>query len=203
MPVEFLTSIHRSYLSLNNIKPRRILVIATLAAGFVVGILLIARPIVTNSLILHGEARFNAYDYDEAVSYFQKAALIAPTRRQAEAHSKLGFAYGFMGQYELALQSVNRALEIDPQYAPAYENRGSINLYLGDYQKAIDDFSIAIHMTPDVAILYYERAMAYEKVGDKQSAIEDYVTYLDLDTTGDEYITTRVNEKIIELRNTQ
>ncbi|HBE59127.1 MAG TPA: hypothetical protein DEG17_25210, partial [Cyanobacteria bacterium UBA11149] len=38
----------------------------------------------------------------------------------------------------------NKAIEIDPNFAEAYNNRGSVRLALGDKQSAIADYNKAI-----------------------------------------------------------
>jgi tetratricopeptide (TPR) repeat protein len=45
-----------------------------------------------------------------------------------------------MGQYERAIQDYNKALEINPQFASAYKNRGLAYQALGKTAEADGDF---------------------------------------------------------------
>lgn len=50
-----------------------------------------------------------------------------------------------------AIEDCARAIEIDPEYAYAYNNRGFSKASLEDYQNAIEDFSKAIKIDPEYA----------------------------------------------------
>jgi len=60
----------------------------------------------------------------EAVALFRQAADINP--RNAQTHGNLGLAHARLGNKAAALESFDRALEIDPQYEPAIWNRAMI-----------------------------------------------------------------------------
>ncbi|MBW2177988.1 MAG: tetratricopeptide repeat protein, partial [Deltaproteobacteria bacterium] len=44
----------------------------------------------------------------------------------------------------------NRAIEIDPQLANSYANRGSAYSHLGQYKKAIADYEKALELDPKI-----------------------------------------------------
>ncbi|MCZ8243713.1 MAG: tetratricopeptide repeat protein [Microcystis sp. LE19-131.1A] len=68
----------------------------------------------------------------------------------------------------------NQATNIKPDYADAYNNRGSAKYELGDKQGAIADYNQAIKIKPDYADAYFWRGSAKSDLGDKQGAIADY-----------------------------
>ena len=55
-----------------------------------------------------------------------------------------------LGRYEDALQDYDRALEIDPNLANGYINRGSAYSHLGQYEKAIADYEKGLELDPEI-----------------------------------------------------
>ena len=72
------------------------------------------------------------------------------------------------------MRIIDRAIEIKPDYAEAYNNRGNAYNGLGNYRQAIEDFNRAIEIKPDYAEAYYNRGNAYNSLGNYRQAIEDY-----------------------------
>jgi Tfp pilus assembly protein PilF len=52
-------------------------------------------------------------------------------------------AYINLKQYEAAISDLNRAIEIDPNYSSAYNNRGRYYQEIGEFEKASADFEKA------------------------------------------------------------
>ena len=53
-----------------------------------------------------------------------------------------------LGQYQQAIDTLNRAIELDPNRAAAYLNRGAAYNGLGQYERAIEDLNKAIALDP-------------------------------------------------------
>ena len=51
------------------------------------------------------------------------------------------------GEYEQAIKDYDKAIELNPEYATAYNNRGNAYAKLGEYDKAIDQFLELIKFT--------------------------------------------------------
>ena len=49
-------------------------------------------------------------------------------------------AFARMGEHDMALSDLERALERDPKLAEAYRERGVVRTALGDYDAALVDF---------------------------------------------------------------
>ena len=43
----------------------------------------------------------------------------------AEAYYNRGIAYGDKGEYDKAIEDYSKAIELNPEYAEAYNNRGN------------------------------------------------------------------------------
>ncbi len=89
------------------------------------------------------------------------------------AYTNRGFAYNGLGNYRQAIEDLNRAIEIKPNYAEAYTNRGNAYGGLDNYRQAIEDYGEAIRLKVDSDRIYYDRGTLYAKHGQYQLAIED------------------------------
>ena len=72
-----------------------------------------------------------------------------------------------------ALADFNKAIELDPNYSSAYNNRGVVYHRQGKYRLAIKDFTKAIELNPNYAVVYENRSQTYWKLGDKQKSKAD------------------------------
>jgi serine/threonine-protein kinase len=79
-----------------------------------------------------------------------------------------------LGDVQGAIEDFNVAIQIDPQDADPYYNRGISRSDLGDKQGAIEDFNQAIARNTNHALVYYDRGLVRATVGDKQGAIKDF-----------------------------
>jgi hypothetical protein len=68
----------------------------------------------------------------------------------------------------------DQAVELDPNYVPAYFNRGNTYLALENYEQAIVDFSKAIELNSDHFGAYYNRGLTYAAEGLYTQAIADF-----------------------------
>lgn len=83
--------------------------------------------------------------------------------------------------YQNALESYNRAVELDENNAVAYYNRGCVFSRQKEYNKAIADYSKAIELDKNYVNAYYGRGIVYGEQGKYDKAIEDYSRTIELD----------------------
>src|ERR1039458_5778058 len=57
----------------------------------------------------------------EAIENYKKSIEVLPT---SEAHTFLGWAYSFMGDYDSAIAECQKAIEIDPDFGNPYNDIG-------------------------------------------------------------------------------
>jgi len=82
-------------------------------------------------------------------------------------------------EYDKAIEAYGKALEIQPEYVAAYNNRGSTYYYRslkGDYNRAIKDLDKAIALNPGyhwIYNTYNNRGATYLAMGDYDRAIKD------------------------------
>ena len=63
-----------------------------------------------------------------------------------------------------------QAIELDPNYAPAYCDRGLALAVKGEADKALADLNTAIRLAPNGARSYLHRGFAYFQKGDHAKA---------------------------------
>lgn len=80
------------------------------------------------------------------------------------------------GQWKTAIESLNKAIGIDPRYVPAYINRGADRSAMGDYAGAIRDDSIALQWSPNNIRARVNRGRNENNVGRYQNALQDLQT---------------------------
>ena len=72
-------------------------------------------------------------------------------------------------------------IELNPDNADAYHERGQFYSEMDEYGKAIADYSKAIELDPSHASAHFERAYAYGEIGEYDKAIADYSKAIELD----------------------
>ncbi len=89
-------------------------------------------------------------------------------------HIKKGLMWKNKGKHDKAIEEFNKAIQLNPNNAAAYVNRGEILCRERKYDDAIQDFSKAIQLDPDNADVYCSRGWIWKKKRKYDKAIEDY-----------------------------
>ena len=84
------------------------------------------------------------------------------------------------GNFAEAIARATRAIEINPNYAPAYNIRGNARYSVKKYYKAIEDYAKAIGLDPNYAPAYNGRAHVRYSLEEYYSAIDDYTRAIEL-----------------------
>jgi len=79
-----------------------------------------------------------------------------------------------------SIADYSKAIELAPDSADVYYNRGDAYDEMGEYGKAIDDYNKAIELDPNHALAYYNRGCAYGEIGAYDKAIADYNKAIEL-----------------------
>ncbi len=89
---------------------------------------------------------------------------------------KSGVQHFKSGNYDSAAEVYTRIIEISPDDAHAYSNRGSCHAKMGDLEKAVQDYNEAIRLSPLYSNAYYNRGQCLRRKGDFPAAAADFTT---------------------------
>jgi len=113
---------------------------------------------------------------DQAITLYSEALQdkTLPNERRATLLTDRGVAYARRQSPREAIEDFNRAIQLFPEYAAVYNNRGNVLLGIGAVREAMKDFDRALVLAPGYAAAYSNRAGAHAKLGQLHLAIADY-----------------------------
>lgn len=117
----------------------------------------------------------------QAAKVQQAAAAAAPPVQQRELTAQEWFERGFNADDpDEAIRCYTAALQLQPDYAKAYNNRGVAHANKSDHNEAINDYTEALRLQPDLVSAYINRGLAHDSKRDFDGAINDYTQALRL-----------------------
>ncbi|WOF73875.1 tetratricopeptide repeat protein [Parvibaculaceae bacterium PLY_AMNH_Bact1] len=132
------------------------------------------RGIANQKLGLGGHA---VADYTSAIWQGGLPASILP-----RSYYNRAVAYAGMGQQDRAARDYDKAIELAPNYASAFHNRGNLRRHMGRHNDAIVDYdrALTLGMGPRAHLTYFARALSNKEVGNERAALEDAAQALEL-----------------------
>lgn len=118
-----------------------------------------------------GLAQFKLRRFEEALENFQLAAKIHPN--DAEYFDLVGNALSELGRKTEAMAALERSLEVDPRYALAHYDLGTV-LQTGsaeEVERALKCFETAIALDPDLFWAYYAAGCIHARAGRTAEAL--------------------------------
>jgi tetratricopeptide (TPR) repeat protein/S1-C subfamily serine protease len=124
-------------------------------------------------LALYGKARAleGQSKYQEASRVLETLLLKQPN--YTPALIELSSMYRLLNEYEKALATLNKAIQLSPQNANLYSKRMVVLSNLRRHQEALSAINQAIALSPRAAF-YYNRGTTYQALKDYPKAIADY-----------------------------
>jgi len=122
--------------------------------------------------------------------------LEEPTREALDLSLELGLTHSLhyidrgqiytqLGEYELAISDLNKAILINPDQAIYYDTRAKIYASMGDFESAFEDFSFAIERDPTVGQFFRNRGVLHYILGDSGQAESDFEIAISMDLIDD------------------
>ena len=134
---------------------------------------ILAAVLILSATVALGRATFlRNKDYASVMAIWSDTARKAPDN--ARAWNNLGWELRDTGDYQGALDSLNRAIKLRPRYADAYNNRAYTYASMKRFDEALADCNKAIEFKPDLAAPYNNRGNLFEQRGELEKALEDF-----------------------------
>ena len=111
--------------------------------------------------------------YARAIEMYQKSINVSPT---PEAHTFLGWAYSFLGEFNSAIDQCQSAIDLDPDFGNPYNDIGAYLIAQGYYDQAIPYLRQALKAKRYRAyhFAHYNLARVYEHEGNYLNAYRHY-----------------------------
>ena len=131
-----------------------------------------------------------AYRYDDdlkALEWYQKALTrLGGEEELKEAAASTAFNIGTefynRKEYSESLPYYSLAIELNPNYISAYNNRGHVYVYRNQYEEALSDYNQAIVLDPKFAYAYGGRGVVYVYRKRYEDALSEFNRAIQLDS---------------------
>lgn len=125
-----------------------------------------------------GVAYSDLGEFDNAIGSFGLALSLDPSRRETYFARGMAYIEKFKADRDeehlaKARADLSRAIELDPEYLPAYLNRGLVYAAGEESGPAIEDFSRVVALSPRSGAGYSYRGQVYGEKKEYQKAIAD------------------------------
>ena len=94
--------------------------------------------------------------------------------QQSLAFAMRALAYSLQGRYDEAIADYDAALEINPKFASALNNRAWTYFKSGQPERGLPDVERSLSLSPTSAHAYDTRAHIRQSLGDPTGALKDY-----------------------------
>jgi tetratricopeptide (TPR) repeat protein len=119
--------------------------------------------------------------YREAIDSYREGETAG--LNNAILEDKIGIAWHQLGDINAALKSYQKAVKIDPKYADAINNIGTIFYSQKRYRRAISEYKRALAISPNAAAIWSNLGTAQYARRKYQEMSEAYAKALELDPT--------------------
>lgn len=123
-----------------------------------------------NSLAELGFLHVEADCYKEAIAFLEES--LKYNSDNVDALSDLAYAYEMVGDFENAIGTTNKILDIEPYTYEAWINLGKLHTLREEYEKAIDAFDFALTINDGDHIVLKLKAHCMSLVGRTEEAID-------------------------------
>ena len=110
--------------------------------------------------------------HDQALDCYEEGLCNDPL--DADAYCDRGVVLFSLGRYEQSIQSMNRAIEINPELGLAYSNRALAQMRLKQFESALASLQCSVRIDPRLADTHLQLGNVWMKLDQPGRAIEAY-----------------------------
>ena len=130
-------------------------------------------------------AYFNRALAEQKINDFNASVIdfrIAIRHKYKVAESLKGIGYSFLGQRKTdeAIEFLNQAINLKPDFAQAYYYKAFIQHSLKNYEEALINYDLAVRYDPNYGIAFYNRGLLKMAMKNKEGACGDFSASLKL-----------------------
>lgn len=129
-----------------------------------------------STLFDNGITKFQQGQYEDAVFWFTK--LIENEPFNAKAYKNRGVAHLSLQKYDMAIEDLKSALNLDPDLEGVRSNLGAVYHYVEKYREAIELYNEEINKYPENHTAFFNRALSWVKLNEYENALKDLKTVL-------------------------
>ena len=144
------------------------------------GILLVRlkwEELLMQSTLKSGDDSYLEKDYGRAVRAYEKVIHMSDPNNNPDYdipwYSK-GAALISLGRFEEAIESLDKAIEINPLNEITWNNKGNALSRLGRHREAIDCYDRALKVNPNYEVAWNNKGNAYARIGRLEDALKCY-----------------------------
>lgn len=126
-----------------------------------------------------GYQQLKQENYEQALKNFKQS--LAQESTHPDSLYGLARAQFKLNRYEDSIQSFDRLINLIPNNAMYYSERGVALHWTGNNDVALADFDKAVDLEPENPYRYSSRAYIKDRLNDPQGAIDDYTKAIELD----------------------
>jgi tetratricopeptide (TPR) repeat protein len=119
-----------------------------------------------------GDIEYRRENYEQALNYLEQALeMSSDPQFRLEILNKLGRTYGAMGQFDKAIETFSKGLELFPSSFVLMNNLGVQYIKADKPDLAIELYERALQKRPDYS-MYLNLSVAYSRKGDEQKSMQ-------------------------------
>ncbi len=141
---------------------------------------IVLNPNYTEAYMLKGDVMASFAYYDKAYNSYQKANMI--DNRIPQLHYNMGNCLIYLGETEMAIVEMGKAISIDSSYILAYSGRSALFIEMNKYRSALYDYNTILSFNKYFYPALKGRGLANLNLGSYDDAIRDFNELLEYDT---------------------
>jgi tetratricopeptide (TPR) repeat protein len=98
---------------------------------------------------------------------------------EAALHYFNAIEWGNRDSLEMKINELSRALEINPRFGLAYNERGIAFAKVFDFERAINDYDSALTLLPEAPEIYFNKALSCDNNTSFNEARDAYIKFLE------------------------